>query len=482
LRAQGIRPPSNEQEHEMLTRPPSIHLAAALAERLIGHVIAPEHGEYESARRVWNGMIDKRPAAIARCAGADDVAEAIGFAAEHRLPLAVRGGGHNVAGTAVCDGGVVVDLSAMRAVRIDASGRTVHVQGGATWADVDGVTAPLGLAATGGVVSETGVAGLALNGGVSHQRRRDGMTVDNLVSAEVVLADGRLVRTSADEHADLYWALRGGGGNFGVVTSFELRLHQLGPEVFTLNVAYPIEDAERVLTGWRDTVADAPDELSTAGLIWALPAIDALPEQLRGLPYVGVAGLWAGDPAEGERATQGLRELATPLLDMSGRVEYLDFQRSLDPFFPAGKRYYWKALYLDGLTGGAIDTTVDWSHRRPSNDTLVIIRHCGGAISRVDAGETAFGDRSSEWMLSVDATWDDPADDQRNIAWTRAFWEDAQRHSHGKTYFNFPGLLEEGDAAVRTSYGANHDRLARIKAAYDPENVFELNQNIRPAA
>ena len=457
-------------------------IAVALAERLAGAVIAPDHPEYATARRVWNGMIDKQPVAIARCADADDVAAAVRFAAEERLPLAVRGGGHNVAGTAVVDDGLVIDLSAMRSVRIDASGATVHVQGGATWADVDRVTAPLGLAAPGGVVSETGVAGLALSGGVSHQRRRDGMTVDNLVSAEVVLADGRRVRTSAGAYPDLYWALRGGGGNFGVVTSFELRLHELGPEVFALNVAYPIEDAARVLAGWRDAVADAPDELSTAGLIWSLPVVEALPEELRGLPYVGVAGMWAGDPGDGERATRRLRELATPLLDMSARVEYLDFQRSLDPFFPAGPRRYWKALHLDGFSDAAIATTVAWSDRRPSGDTLVIVRHCGGAIARVGAEETAFGDRSSEWMLSIDSTWHDRDDDAANIAYTRAFWDAAVPLSDGKTYFNFPGLLEEGDAAVRASYGANHDRLARIKAAYDPDNVFHLNQNIRPAA
>ena len=458
------------------------HVAATLAEFLTGEVITPDRPEYEAARRVWNGMIDKRPAVIARCADAEDVATAVRFATEHGLPLAVRGGGHNVAGTAVVDDGLVIDLSAMRAVRLDATGRTVHVQGGATWADVDDVTAPLGLATPGGVVSETGVAGLALSGGVSHQRRRDGMTVDNLVSADVVLADGRRVRASADEHPDLHWALRGGGGNFGVVTSFELRLHELGPEVFGLNVAYPLEDAARVLAGWRDAVAGAPDELSTAGLIWSLPVVDELPEPLRGLPYVGVAGMWAGDPAEGERATRRLRELATPLLDMSGPVGYLDFQRSLDPFFPAGPRRHWKALYLDGLSDAAVDLTVDWSERRPSPDTLVIIRHCGGAIARVGAGETAFGDRSSEWMLSIDSTWHDPADDAANVAYTRGFWDAATSFSDGKTYFNFPGLLEEGDAAVRSSYGANHARLARVKAAYDPENLFRLNQNILPAA
>ncbi len=457
-------------------------LAAALSWRMAGEVITPGHDDYDDARRLWNGMIDKRPAMIARCADADDVATAIRFAQRNDLPLAVRGGGHNVAGTASVDDGLVIDLSAMRGVWMDPSGETVHVQGGATWADVDRVTAPLGLAVPGGVVSETGVAGLALSGGVSHQRRRDGMTVDNLVSAEVVLADGRVVRASADQHADLHWALRGGGGNFGVVTEFEFRAIPLGPEVFVINVAFPLEDAARVLAGWRDLVADAPDELSTAGFIWALPVIDELPEAMRGLSYVGVVGMWAGDPDEGERASMAIRELATPLLDLSGRVEYRDFQASLDAFFPSGVRRYWKAIYLDGFSDAAVHLTVDWSLRRPSDETLVIVRHCGGAMSRVGAEETAFGDRSSEWMLSIDSTWHDPAQDAANIAYTRAFWDAALPYSDGKTYFNFPGLLEEGDRAVRDSYGANHARLARIKAEYDPENTFRLNQNIRPAA
>jgi FAD/FMN-containing dehydrogenase len=456
-------------------------LAAALAERISGVVLAPHHPGYEDARRVWNGMVDKRPALIARCADAADVAVALRFAAEQALPLAVRGGGHNVAGTALVDDGLVIDLSALRAVRVDPSRRTVHVQGGATWADVDAVTAPLGLATPGGVVSDTGVAGLALSGGVSHQRRRDGMTIDNLVSAEVVLADGRVVRASADEHADLWWALRGGGGNFGVVTSFELRLHALGPEVFGVNVAYPVDDAARVLAGWRDAVADAPDELSSAGFVWSMPADEALPPELRGAPYVGLAGMWAGDPDEGERATRALRELATPLLDMSGRMPYLDFQRSLDPFFPAGVRRYWKALYMEDLGDAAIETTVDWSARRPSADTLVIVRHCGGAIGRVGAEETAFGDRGGEWMLSIDSSWTEPAEDAANVEYTRAFWDAAAPFSNGQTYFNFPGLFEEGDAAVRASYGANHERLARVKAAYDPDNRFRPGQNIRPA-
>jgi FAD/FMN-containing dehydrogenase len=460
---------------------PSTYRLSALAERLTGELITPEHFAYDAARRVWNGMIDKRPAAIARCAHATDVAVALSFAIEWDIPFSVRGGGHNVAGTALVDDGLVIDLSNMRQVRIDSDGASVHVQGGATWADVDAATAPLGRAVPGGVVSETGVAGLALSGGVSHQRRRDGMTVDNLICAEVVLADGRIVTASAAEHADLFWALRGGGGNFGVVTSFQLRMHPLGPEVFALNVAYPIAAAAHVLEGWRDAVDDAPDELSTAGLIWSLPDDPELPEGLRGAPYVGIAGMWAGDPREGERATSALRELATPLLDLSGTLPYRDLQASLDPFFPAGARRYWKALYLDGFDDAAIATTVDWSNRRPSPETLVIVRHCGGAMARVGAEETAFGDRGSEWMLSIDSTWQHAADDAANIDYTRAFWHAALPFSDGKTYFNFPGLLEEGEAAVRASYGVNHDRLARIKAAYDPENRFNLNQNIQPA-
>ena len=452
------------------------------ADALSGEIITPGHPGYDEARRVWNGMIDARPAVIVRCAGAADVATALAYARTHDLALAVRGGGHNVAGTAVVDDGLVIDLSPMRGVRLDPSRRTVHVEGGATWADVDRVTAPLGLATPGGVVSETGVAGLALSGGVSSQRRLHGMTVDNLVSAEVVLADGRVVRASATEHPDLHWALRGGGGNFGVVTSFELQLHALGPDVLKLHTAYPLGEAARVFAGWRDAVAGAPDELSSSAFIWSLPVIPELPEHLRGMPYVGVEGMWAGDPEEGEAATRALRSLGTPLLDLSGTVPYLDAQSALDPFFPAGLRYYWKALYLETLPDAAIAQTVRWSASRPSNRTLVIVRHGGGAIARVPTEATAFGARDGEFMLSVDAIWDDPADDAENIAWTRAFVDDARQFSlHGRPYFNFPGLLEEGDAGVRAGFGANYDRLAEIKAAYDPGNRFRRNPNVRPA-
>jgi FAD/FMN-containing dehydrogenase len=453
-----------------------------LREQVRAPVLTAEDPGYDEARTVHNGMFDKRPRVIIRAEQVADVIGAVNFARDAGLDLSVKGGGHSAPGFGTNDDGVVIDLSLMRHVHVDPQARTALAGGGATWGDFNYATHAYGLATTGGIISTTGIGGLTLGGGIGYLCRGHGLSIDNLVSAEVVTADGQVRVANKDDNADLFWALRGGGGNFGVVASFELRLHELGPEVFALNVAYPIEDAAPVLTAWRDAVADAPDELSTAGLIWSLPIVDELPEQLRGRPYVGVAGMWAGDPAEGERATQALRKLATPLLDMSGRVPYLDFQRSLDPFFPAGPRRYWKALYLDGFSDAAIEATVERSNRRPSNDTLVIIRHGGGAISRVGAEETAFGDRSSEWMLSIDSTWNDAAEDEVNVAYTREFYDASLPYSDGKTYFNFPGLLEEGDAAVRDSYGANHDRLARIKAAYDPENLFRLNQNIRPAA
>jgi FAD/FMN-containing dehydrogenase len=452
-----------------------------LAAELTGSLITPEDHGYEAARRIWNGMILRCPAAIVRCADAGDVAAAIRFARAHELPIAIRGGGHNVAGTAVSEGGIVVDLSPMRSVRLDPSRRTVHVEGGATWRDVDEVTQAHGLATPGGVVSTTGVAGLALSGGVSNQRRLHGMTIDNLVSAQLVTADGRQVRAAAGENADLLWALRGGGGNFGVVTSFEFALHDVGPEVYALDVAYPVQDARRVLTRWRDAIAGAPEALTTDAMLWSLPVIPDVPAHLRGRPFVGIAGMYVGDPAEGERLTRPLRELATPLLDASGAMAYLDLQRSMDAFFPAGLRYYWKALYVDDFADAAIDDVVSHQARRPSARTLTVIRHLGGAIARVGAEETSFGDRSAEFMLSIDSTWRHPRNDMRNIRWTRDFWTAQHRFSNGKAYFNFPGLLEEGHEAVQRSYGRNYDRLARIKRAYDPQNVFRLNQNIRPA-
>ena len=455
-------------------------LAAALAERLDGDVIAPADERYDEARAIWNGMIDRRPALIARATGTADVVAAVRFAREHGLPLTVRGGGHNVAGGAVADDALVIDLSRMRAVDVDAGAKRAWVQGGATWADVDGATQPHGLATPGGVVSETGVAGLTLNGGVSWHRRKHGMTIDNLVGAEVVTADGRVVRASVTENADLLWALRGGGGNFGVVASFEFRLHELGPEIAFLFAAYPVDDAAGAFRAYRDLVAGAPDEVTVDFGIECFPADPELPAELHGVMYAGVFGMYAGPVAEGMKALQPYRELGTPIVDQTGPYPFAGVQSMLDPKFPDGVRRYWKSLYLDGLGDEVIDAVVERAVAAPSDGTLTFMRHLGGAMGRVPAGATAFGDRRAQFMLSIDSSWIDARDDDENVAWTREFWSALEPWSGGRTYFNFPGGHEEGEATLRASYGANYERLVDVKTKWDPENVFNTGQNIQP--
>jgi FAD/FMN-containing dehydrogenase len=452
----------------------------ALADQLRGRVVVPGDEDYDAARRVWNGMIDRRPALIVMCAGVGDVMAAVTYAREHDLPIAVRGGGHNVAGTAVCDDGVVVDLSGMRGVRADPARRTVWAQAGCTWADVDRETQPFGLAVPGGVVSETGIAGLTLSGGLSSQRRAHGMTIDNLVGCDIVTADGRLLHTSADEHPELFWALRGGGGNFGVVTAFEYRAHPHGPQVFEAKVFYPVEQGREILTRWRDAVTDMPEAVTSEAVYWTFPAVPDIPEPMHHAPVLVVIGNYAGPAAEAEPALRPLRELGEPIVDASAPTTYVDAQRALDPLFGAGRRYYWKGLYLDGLGDDAIDVITERALQSPSPHSPIVVRHLGGAMGRVPAEATAFGDRSAPFHLSVDATWDDPAHDALNVLWTREFIAAAQRFSSGKLYLNFAGMLEEGEAGLRTTFGRNYGRLVDVKTAYDPGNVFRFNPNIAP--
>lgn len=452
-----------------------------LRARFRGALLSRFDPEYEEARAVWNGMIDRRPGLIARCTGVVDVVEAVGFARDNELLVAVRGGGHGVAGTAVCDGGMVIDLGAMKGIRVDPLRRRVRVEAGVTWGELDRETQLFGMAVAGGVVSTTGIAGLTLSGGLSWQRRKYGMSIDNLLSADVVTADGRVVVASDTENSDLYWAIRGGGGNFGVVTSFEYRLNPIGPNVAFASVFYPIEEYERVVTLWRDFMTRAPDEITADVLVWTVPRHPNFPLELRGQPMVAVAGMYSGDAAEGERRLQPLRELARPLLDMSAILPYTAVQSMFDDLFPAREqRRYWKSLYLDRLGRDPIRTIDAWMGRAPSPLTLLSIRSLGGQLGRVPADATAFGDREAPWLLSIDSSWTDRDEDGENIVWTRDFWADMQRHSSGKVYFNFPGLLEENDRVVRASYGANYERLSIVKAKYDPGNLFRLNQNIEP--
>lgn len=453
------------------------------ADRLQGPLLQPTSDGYDDARRVWNGMIDKRPALIARCAGVADVVEAVNFCREHEVLLAVRGGGHNVAGTATCDGGLVLDLSSMRGVHVDPQARTARVEGGATFRDLDRETQIFNLATPGGVVSTTGVAGLTLGGGLGWLRRKYGLTADNLLSADVVKADGEIVRASEIEHPDLFWALRGGGGNFGVVTSFEFRLHEVGPRVMFAAVMYPFERAHELLPKWRDFMSEAPEEVSAEALFWTVPEVDAFPDEAHARPVFVVAALHCGDWKEGERILQPLREFAEPILDLSTVAPYEEIQTLFDPFFPAGEqRYYWKSLRLDGLDDDVMNAIIEHAATRPSSKTIIPIWHHGGAMSQIGPEESAFGDRSAPYLLSLDSTWKDPADDEENVEWTRDVWNDMQRFSTGGMYLNFPGMGEEGDRLVRSAYGANYERLARIKARYDPDNVFRMNENIEPAS
>jgi FAD/FMN-containing dehydrogenase len=458
---------------------------ADLRKKLRGAVIQPGDPDYDAARLIWNGMFDKRPALIARCSGAADVIGAVNFAREHRLITAVRCGGHNSAGSGSCEGGILIDLSDMKGIRIDPGRRIAFVQGGATWGDFDREAQAFGLATPGGVVSATGVAGLTLAGGLGWLRGKHGLSLDNLIGADVVTASGELVRASGSENPDLFWGIRGGGGNFGIVTSFEFALHRIGPTVMFLGPVYRAEDAPRVMRGWRDFMAGAPDEIGGSLVEFStIPRSADYPQEIWGARVMAVAGVWAGPAEEGERALRPLRELAKPLLDFSGRMPYCEVQKLYDGLFPKGvHRAYFKSVYLNGLSDAMIDAIAPRAAERPSDLTLCSVWHMGGAVARVAADATAFGARDMRYMLSIDSLWEDPEDDARNLAWSRAFWSDMKHHSAGRAYLNFAGLGEEGEELVRTSYGAaNYERLAALKTKYDPTNLFRLNQNIRPRA
>ncbi|HEY5538712.1 MAG TPA: FAD-binding oxidoreductase [Thermoplasmata archaeon] len=449
--------------------------------QLRGELIEPGDDGYEDARKIWNGMIDKRPAMIVRCTGVADVIRAVKFAKARNILVAVRGGGHNVAGNAVCDGGMVIDLSRMKGIRVDPRALRARAEGGVTWGELDRETQTFGLATPGGVVSTTGIAGLTLGGGWGWLRRKYGLSCDNLRSVDLVTADGELLTANEAENPDLFWGVRGGGGNFGVVTSFEYRLHPVGPEVMLAAPLYAEEKAPKILRAWRDFCANAPDEVTSEVDFWAIPELPGVAKELYGRRVLAIPTVYAGPADEGERVLQATREFDTPVLDLSAREPYTTVQTAFDPFFPKGTQlYYWKSLYLDRLGDDVIGAICSLTADRPSMKTLVNISQMGGAMARVHPEDTAYGRRDAPFLLSIDSTWVDPKDTERNIGWTRKFWKSMERFSYGGLYLNFPGLGEEGDALVRAAYGANYDRLVALKQKYDPENFFRLNQNINP--
>ena len=445
-----------------------------------GAVLRPGDEAYDGARLIWNGLIDRRPALIVQCSGAADVVDSVNFARDQNLLLSIKGGGHNVAGNAVNDGGLVIDLSQMRGIHVDPSTQRARAQGGATWGDIDRETQLFGLAVPGGVVSTTGIAGLTLHGGVGHTRRKHGLSIDNLISVDIVTADGQLRRASATENEDLFWAVRGAGSNFGVVTSFEFRAHPVGPMVMVGAVFYPLEDVKALLPAWRDYMASAPDELSSIAFCWNVPAAEPFPPEHHGKPVLIVAGVYAGSVEDGESVVQPLRELAQPVIDLSGPWPWLGLQSGFDALFPVGQLRYWKSRALAELSTAAIDVIADFAARRPSPLTDITVWHHGGAMSRVGETETAYAGRDAPFLVTGEASWTDPSQNDEAIAWGREFWDAMGQHSTGGLYLNFPGFGEEKEELVKAGYGVNYDRLAALKAKYDPNNLFRMNLNIPP--
>lgn len=437
--------------------------------RLRGQLIVPDDAQYDAARRIWNAMVDKRPALIARCAGVSDVIASVDFARTHGIQVSIRGGGHQIAGHAIAEGGLVIDLSGMKSIRVDPVRQTARAEPGLTWAEFDHETQAFGLATTGGVVGSTGVAGLTLGGGVGWLHSRFGLTADNLLSADVVLADGRFVTAGPGENEDLFWALRGGGGNFGVVTSFEYRLHPI-KEVLAGPVFHPAERAVDVLGFFRDFTADLPDELAVYSGFLTDPAGNRL---------IGMVVCYTGPAEEGERLIRPLREFGPPVADLIGRIPYTALQSMFDDAFPPEKQNYWKSGFLGDLSDEAFRIIAAFASAPPSPTSLVMLENYHGAYTRAGKSDTAYCHRDASYNLLILSNWSDAAESGSNIEWARSFYQAMQPYFAAQVFPNLLGQEEIGERA-RDAYGANYSRLAEIKQKYDPENFFRLNINIEP--
>ncbi|WP_011581784.1 MULTISPECIES: FAD-binding oxidoreductase [Chelativorans] len=458
----------------------SVPIIEALSSQLRGIALTPADAGYEEPRTIWNAMIDRRPGLIIRCAGAADVVSAVRFARENNLLVAVRGGGHNIAGNAVCDGGLLIDLSPMKSVRVDAALRRAWVEPGATLADVDKETQAFGLVVPSGINSTTGIAGLTLGGGFGWLTRKFGLTLDNLLSADVVTANGELLRTSLSENPDLFWAIRGGGGNFGVVTAFEFQLHDFGPQVLSGLVVHPFDNAASVLQQYREALDDAPDELTCWAVMRQAPPLPFLPAEWHGKEILALAMCYCGDIAEGEKATARLRSIGRPIADVVAPTPFTAWQQAFDPLLTPGARNYWKSHDFGGLSDETIDVVLEAIRRLPGPECEVFIGHVGGAAGRIATEATSFPQRSSHYVMNVHARWREPEMDQACIDWARGLFEAAKPYAIGTAYINF--MPADETDRVAAAYGPNYQRLAELKARYDPTNLFRLNQNVRPTA
>lgn len=445
-------------------------VVADLESDLHGTLLRPGDPNYSEATALWNGMIERRPALITQCAAAADVARAIQFARSQNLLVSVRGGDHSAAGNAMCDGGIAIDLSPMNNVTVDSSARTAWVGGGARWRDVDAATTPQGLATTGGTNSDTGVGGLTLGGGLGWLAGKYGLACDNLVAAEVVTPDGRIVKASERGNADLFWGIRGGSGNFGVVTGFEFRLHEVSTVLGGM-VVHPLEDAKQVLRFYAEFSSHIPDELNTAGALLFTP---------EGQPVCAIVLCYNGDLAKGEEAIRPVREFGSPIVDQVGPVPYTTMQTLLDPAAPRGRRYYWKANLLQSISPNLVDDLVDHFEQIPSPLSFVAFQQLGNAVRRVDKGVTAFSHRDSAYDCLAISGWKNPSDDEKNIKWTRDFFDLTGKYAHGM-YVN--GVVESDTRSIRAAFRPETlERLVALKDKYDPQNLLRQNANIKPSA
>lgn len=454
-------------------------IADELRARLRGPLLLPGDAAYEEARTVWNAMIDRRPAAIARCLGVADVATCVTFARERGLVLSIKGGGHNIAGLAVCDGGLTVDMSLMRGVWVDRGARIARAQAGCLLGDVDRETQLHGLAAVLGFVSNTGIAGLTLGGGFGYLTRRFGWTCDNVRSIELVAADGRVVRASATENGELFWGLRGGGGNFGVATTFEYTLHPVGPEVVAGAIAWRGEETNEVLAMFRALAAQAPPELTWVAVLRRAPPAPWIAKEVHGKPIVALFVCHSGAVAEGERLVAPIKAFGSPVGDIIQRRPYISQQSLLDATQPKGRRYYWKSEYLATLEPAMLAGVAAHASRIVSPHSAIVLFPVEGALNQLPDDASAVGNRDAAWVLNITGAWDRAEDDSGNVEWTRAAWRDLRRFSTGGTYVNFL-TEEEGDERIHAAYGKNHARLAALKHTWDPDNLFRINKNIVP--
>ena len=451
---------------------------AALEAQLRGELFRPEDADYDAARAVYNGMIDKRPGLIARCVDVADVISAVNFAREHQLLLAVRGGGHSGPGLGTCDDGLVIDLSQMNGVHVDPAQRTVRVEGGATWGKVDHATHPFGLATPSGFLSTTGVGGLTLGGGIGYLSRTYGLSLDNLLSVDMVLADGSFVTANEQEHPDLFWAVRGGGGNFGVVTSFVFRLHNVST-VYGGPIFWPLDQAKDVLPKWRDFILTAPEDINGWFGVVTVPPVPHFPEQFHMQKMCVVVWCYTGPLDEAEARFAPIRAFGTPAIDAAGPVPWPMLQSLFDALYPKGLQWYWKADFFTDLNEQAIDLHLKYAAQLPTMHSTMHIYPINGAVHKVAEGDTAFSYRDANFAEVIVGVDPDPANNERMIEWARNYWLALHPYSAGGGYINM--MMDEGQEQVHNAYRANYERLAQIKAAYDPENLFRVNQNILPA-